>query len=271
MTDFLDNQSTMMEQIIYHQVALSSPYENHEQVYPCVKTQCHPEHNGGGGDVKSVNGMTGEVIITANDIKYDSDNTISQVLDNLLYTNPTVVLNGGGVFEYGHKLENVVLTWKTNKAVTSQFLNHGIGQIDSSLREYTIVGPIMDDITYTITVDDGKTSESASAAFNFTTRLFWGVSKNDSPTDEEIFGFQSLLSDSRNQTRTFNCSGGKYFYFVIPTELCNGIGFQVNSMVFSDLNLEQREITNSYGVKTLYNIYRPNNIQTGSSIGVQVV
>lgn len=271
MTDILENQTAMIEQMLYHDMALSSPQPFREQVFPCVKTPCHTEHGSTSGKVNSVNGKDGDVIITANDIQYDDKNSVSQVLDNLLSVTPYVTMSGGGIFENGEVLTNAVITWKTNKNVTAQFLNNGIGQIDASLREYTIEGPIMDDTTYTITVEDGKSSETASVVFNFTTRLYWGVSPNDTLLDEELGGFQSLLTDSRKQCRTFNCSGGRYFYLVIPTELCDGIKFLVNSMIFSDLNIEQREITNQYGLKILYNIYRPNNIQTGSSISVQVV
>ena len=67
--------------------------------------------------------------------------------------------------------------------------------------------------------------------------LLYYLGKRDttetSLTNEQILALSQEFSTGRNQNRTFDCSGGKYFYFVIPTQYCNGIQFKVGGLSFT--------------------------------------
>lgn len=212
----------------------------------------------------------------AQDIAYTNDQypemqNLQDAMDKLLYITPTVSISGGGNYEIGSTRATTTLTWSWNKTIVSQSLNQGIGSLDTALRTYTYENPISSDTTFTITGTDGTTQKSASTSVKFLPSRYWGVSAKTSLTDEEIIALSSELSTSRVQTRTFDCSDGKYFYFAIKTSYCNGIAFKVGGLSFSDMLVETREFTNASGHTDSYNIYRVNNIQTGSAIQVEVL
>lgn len=213
---------------------------------------------------------------TASDVAYTNDqypsmHTLQDAMDRLLYITPSVSISGGGTYEIGATRATTTLTWSWNKTIVSQSLNQGIGDLDPTLRTYTYNTPITSNTTFTISGTDGTTPKSASTSITFSPKRYWGVSANTSLTDEQILSLSSELSTSRTQTRTFDCSGGKYFYFVIRTSYCNGISFKVNGLAFSDMDLETRNVVNAQGYTASYNIYRVHNIQTGSAIEVQVL
>ena len=203
--------------------------------------------------------------------QYPAMQNLQDAMDKLLYITPTVSISGGGNYEIGSTRATTTLTWVWNKNIQSQSLNQGIGSLAPALRTYTYETAITSDTTFTITGTDGTTSKSASTDVKFMPKRYWGVSTKTSLTDEEIIALSSELSTRRQQTRTFDCSGGKYFYFAIKTSYCNGIEFKVGGLSFSDMSVETRQFTNASGYTDSYNIYRVNNIQTGSAIQVEVL
>ena len=203
--------------------------------------------------------------------QYPAMHTLQDAMDKLLYITPTVSISGGGNYEIGSTRATTTLTWVWNKNIQSQSLNQGIGSLAPALRTYTYNTAISADTTFTITGSDGQTSKSASTSVKFLPKRYWGVSAKTSLTDEEIIALSSELSTTRVQTRTFDCSGGKYFYFAIKTSYCNGIAFKVGGLSFSDMLVETRNFTNASGYTDSYNVYRVNNIQTGSEIQVEVL
>ena len=213
-----------------------------------------------------------EVPEDATEITYSNPDypTVAEALDKLLYVAPTVSISGGGNYEIGYTKETTNLTWTWNKTIKTQSLNQGIGSLEPSVRSYTYNTPITTNTTFTITGSDGTNTRSASTSVNFMPKRYWGVSAKTELTDADILALSSELSTSRAQTRTFNCSGGKYFYFVIRTQYCSGIKFKVGGLSFSDMLLTTRNVVNAQGYEAQYNIYRVNNIQTGSAIVVEV-
>lgn len=211
-----------------------------------------------------------EDIAYTND-QYPSMKNLQDAMDELLYLTPAVSISGGGNYEIGSSRPTTVLTWTWNKTIKTQSLNQGIGSLEPSLRTYTYETEISSNTTFTITGSDGKTTKTASTSVNFMPKRYWGVSAKTSLTDAEIIALSSELSTSRQQKRTFNCSGGKYFYFAIKTSYCSGIQFKVGGLAFSDMIVTTRQFTNASGYTDSYNIYRVNNIQTGSAIEVEVL
>lgn len=198
--------------------------------------------------------------------------TVKDALDQLLYISPDITsFTGGGTYEKGSVINNVNLSWTLNKDITSQSINQRIGDLDISLRKYDISeANLTEDTTYTLTVSDGKNSDSASTSVLFRQKGYWGVSTETSLTNEQILALSQEFSTGRNQNRTFDCSGGKYFYFVIPTQYCNGIQFKVGGLSFTGMEETTIQLTNASGYEASYNVYRCSNIQTGSAINVEV-
>lgn len=204
-------------------------------------------------------------------VTYEGD-TLKNILDDLFYVYPTVSLSGGGSYEKGQTITTVNLTWSYNKeGIESQSINNGIGALDAELRAYNHEGQtITTNRTYTITGNDGENDCNGSTTVAFYNKRYYGVSADDTLSDAEILAqLTGEFSSSRVQTRTFDCSGGKYFYIVYPASWGTS-SFKVGGLSFSDMNLEVRSFTNASGYSESYNIYRPNNIQTGSAILVEV-
>lgn len=207
---------------------------------------------------------------------YPSLQTVEDALDHLLYIEPTVSLHLDqtlSTYEIGSSINSVGLRWTWNKTITSQSLNQGIGDLATNINSYTYTptNPIDSNITFTITGGDGVETATDSVSVSFIPKRYWGVSASTSLTDADILALSQELSTSRTQTRHFDCSGGKYFYFVIKTSYCNNIGFKVNGMTFTDMDVETRNFTNGSGYTDQYNIYRVHNIQTGTDIPVEVL
>lgn len=170
------------------------------------------------------------------------------------------------------------MKWALNKAVTSQSFNQGIGSLDVNLRQYvyTPTNPIKSNTTFTLTVGDGTKTATKSTAVSFQNKIYWGVSPNTVLTNEEILAFekagQASFATSRTISKTFNCSGGNYFYFVMPTSfIASTMKVIVGGLSFSDYTLTAMpEFVNGSGKNVSYTQFRPNNLQNGSSITVEI-
>ena len=196
--------------------------------------------------------------------------TVGAVLEQLTYLEPTASLSGGGTREVGETVTSVSLTWNYNKEIVSQSLNQGIGDLIPTLRSYThSEQSITSNRTYTITANDGKKNVTANTTIAFNYRRYWGVSANPTLADAEILAMSSEFSSSRSQTRTFNCSGGRYFYLVWPASWGTG-SFNVGGLAFSDLHQVTRDMVNSAGATVPVLITRCNILQNGTAIQVTV-
>ena len=214
--------------------------------------------------------------MTADKVEYNNGSitSVQEALDQLLYVMPSITsFAGGGTYEVGQSIASINFSWALNKAVTSQSINQGIGNLDPSVRSYnyTPSTPIRTNITYTLSVSDGKNTATRSTSLAFRYKRYWGVSTKDTLTNADILALSKELTTGRTQSRTFNCSGGKYFYFVIPTEYCSGISFKVGGLAFSDMQSSDITLTNESGASVACKVYRSKNLQTGSAISVEVL
>lgn len=112
---------------------------------------------------------------------------------------------------------------------------------------------------------DQQTSASASVAFLH--KIYWGVSANSNLEDFSNLDF--VLSNNRERTINFDCSGGKYFYYAYPKALGTAT-WKVGGLAFTGYQLTEKTITNEYGFSVTYYIYRSSNLQTGSSINAEI-
>ena len=122
----------------------------------------------------------------------------------------------------------------------------------------------------------GGLSSSVSSPvqnYSFLYRRFWLVSNKNSLESKDITtSTSSDLSNSYTKSATtFNCSGGKYPYFVLPTEIVNSgrapqfwVGGLENTDITSGtLNLERNKLTIGY------TWYRPSNKLTSSNVKIE--
>lgn len=92
---------------------------------------------------------------------------------------------------------------------------------------------------------------------------YYGVSVHEALTDEEILALTSSWAERPLKVTVFDCSGGKYPYYILPASMISDIQFWIGGLRNSDWVEEVRTVTNVYGYTESYTIFRLNSIQTG--------
>ena len=94
-------------------------------------------------------------------------------------------------------------------------------------------------------------------------RKYYGVSSHESLTNDQILALSSTWAQRSQGSTVFDCTAGKYPYYIIPTSMVSGIQFWIGGLRNTDLVEEVRDVTNSYGYTESYTLFRLNSIQTG--------
>ncbi len=206
--------------------------------------------------------------VDAADVPYASSvyTTVAAALDYLLYvpTDITSFTNGVGTVEVGVTVNSIQLDWTINKAIASQVISLGIGSLSAALRTYTDNGTFTSTRTYALTVSDGTTVDNANTSVSFLHKRYWGVSANTSLNDGQVLALNSEFSTSRSQSRSFSPSA-QYIYFAYPTSF-GAATFTVNGLLNTAWTLVQRSFINASGHSEPFNIYRSDNLLTGTFV-----
>lgn len=171
----------------------------------------------------------------------------------------TLNLSGGGIFEKG-STQDIKLAWSYDRDIESQRLN---GQPLDVLMRNMIMRAVVSDIAYTLSAVCGGQTYTKSVSVQFRLRKYYGVSANEVLTNDEILALPSVWAQRVQEPTRFDCTGGKYPYYILPAGMISGIQFLVGGLKNSDWNAEALNVTNAYGHTESYTIFRLNNIQTG--------
>lgn len=138
------------------------------------------------------------------------------------------------------------------------------GSISSDKQTWIPTKAVRANQKLTVTATYG--SQSASKVYNvfFKYKKYWGVSTNASLTSAQVLTLgNSTWADSKAMgATTFDCTGGKYVYYVVPSSV--GVPeFWVGGLKNSDVVITNANVTNASGGTTTYQIMRLTNIQTG--------
>ena len=110
-------------------------------------------------------------------------------------------------------------------------------------------------------------SQSASKVHNiyFKYKKYWGTSASTTLTNAQILALGgNTWADSRAMNATnFDCTGGKYPYYVIPASIYTGLETWVGGLKNTDLVVSDLTLTNASGGSAAYKVIRLANIQTG--------
>lgn len=196
----------------------------------------------------------------------------SEYILNLLYPfNITSFTASPSVAELGSTVSTIGLSWATNYTPSSVSLNNGIGAITpATTTSYSHTGQtVTTDRTYTLTAERNGVTKTANAVVRFYNRIYYGVNSTQTTSGSVISTFTSVLSNTRQRTITFNCTGGRYFHLAYPVRLGTAT-FTINNLAYSDVTLNTINLTNSFGYTEPYYVYYCNVIQYGSSIPLVV-
>ena len=184
----------------------------------------------------------------------------SQVSQLMLKVFPfTMTLSGGGTYEKGSS-QTISLSWTYDRDIESQSINNESLLIGIRAKQYANVAT---DTTYTLKAIQGGQTYTKSVSAQFKVKKYYGVSASGTLTNDEILSLSNTWAGRTQGSTVFDCTGGKYPYYILPTSMVSGIQFWIGGLRNTDWKEETREVTNAFGHKESYTIYRLNSIQTG--------
>lgn len=171
----------------------------------------------------------------------------------------TMTLSGGGTYEKGCS-QTISLSWTYDRDIESQSINNESLLIGIRAKQYANVAT---DTTYTLKAIQGGQTYTKSVSAQFKVKKYYGVSASGTLTNDEILALSSTWASQTQGSTVFDCTSGKYPYYILPTSMVSGIQFWIGGLRNTDWKKETREVTNAFGHKESYTIYRLNSIQTG--------
>jgi hypothetical protein len=188
--------------------------------------------------------------------------------NRLFYVYPEILTFGNdvGTVELGTTVSAIDLNWTTNKTGMMQTLNPGSIDV-TGVNTYTDPGSFTTTKTYTLTVDDGQNTDVATTTAYFLQKRYWGANASTSLNDAGIQALSQEFATSRSMTKSITAAG-QYIYVCYPAAWGTAT-FTVNGLPNTAWTLSVQSFTNASGHTSSYNVYRSNNLLTGTyTIGV---
>lgn len=182
-------------------------------------------------------------------------------------------LAGGGTWEVGSSVKPVVsitalrkgsdITSSCDIVVTPQ--PSLSGSLSSNKKTWTASTNISSVYNIQVKATLNTQSITKSVIYYFKYKKYYGTSANATLTNAQILALGgSTWADSRSMGATnFDCTGGKYPYYVIPTDIYTGLEVWVGGLKNSDITVTDITLTNASGSSKAYKVIRLTNIQTG--------
>lgn len=171
----------------------------------------------------------------------------------------TMSLSGGGTYEKG-STQIINLSWTYDRDIESQSINNETLESVIRAKQYT---DITTDTTYTLKAIQGGQTYTKSVSATFRLKKYYGTSSKEVLTNSDILSLPSTWAQRVQSATTFNCIGGKYPYYILPTSMVSDIQFWIGGLLNTDWLEEVRDVTNASGYTESYTIFRLNSIQTG--------
>lgn len=139
------------------------------------------------------------------------------------------------------------------------------GTLSSGKNTWTPTNNITGNINIIIVATYGAQTRQTTASYIFKFKKYWGVSSKSTLTNADILALAgSAWADARSLNATnFDCTGGKYPYYVIPASIYTGLEVWVGGLKNTDTVVTDFTLTNASGATNSYKIIRLANIQTG--------
>jgi len=194
---------------------------------------------------------------------------ISELMDAVFPLSLSIT-KGGGTYETGSSITPRIEWNVTRKGVSvvpeTATVNNSTEGIDSNKKGWTGSFPILSTTSYSIKVGYQGLEKSGSTTFTFNLRKYFGVSEKTTLTNSDILSFSTAWATSWTMAATtFNCTGGKYPYYIIPSSLYNPSTFKcwIGGLRNTDLITTTQNVTNSSGHTSSYEVIRLGTLQTG--------
>lgn len=184
----------------------------------------------------------------------------------------SLTASGGGTFEVGSSNKNaigIIVTRKgtdvtSSSTITVTASGSVTGSLSSDKKTWTPSTNISSNTSVAVKATYGSQNATKTVNYTFKYKKYWGTSTSASLTSSQIIALEgSTWADSKSMgATTFDCTGGKYVYYVIP-EVLGTPEFWVGGLKNTDISVGNITVTNASGGSARYLIMRLANIQTG--------
>lgn len=184
----------------------------------------------------------------------------------------SLTASGGGTFEVGSSNKNaigIIVTRKgtdvtSSSTITVTASGSVTGSLSSDKKTWTPSTNISSNTSVAVKATYGSQNATKTVNYTFKYKKYWGTSTSASLTSSQVIALAgSTWADSKAMgATTFDCTGGKYVYYVIPSSLGTP-EFWVGGLKNTDVVTTSATVTNASGGSTTYQIMRLANIQTG--------
>lgn len=225
------------------------------------------QNNGDGFEIPSVTTSKAGVMTA------DMFNTFQEIELATFPLNLNIVPSSNSVFEKGSSYTPTINISVSRKGtnVTSESNINVVGEptlsgsISSDKQTWTPTKAVTANQKLTVTATYGSQSASKVYYVFFKNKKYWGTSANTSLTNAQVLALEgSTWADNRLMESTnFDCTGGKYPYYVIPANVYNGLEVWVGGLKNTDITVTDMTVTNASGSSQAYKVIRLTNIQTG--------
>lgn len=184
----------------------------------------------------------------------------------------SLTASGGGTFEVGSSNKNaigIIVTRKgtdvtSSSTITVTASGSVTGSLSSDKKTWTPSTNISPNTSVAVKATYGSQNATKTVNYTFKYKKYWGTSTSASLTSSQVIALAgSTWADSKAMgATTFDCTGGKYVYYVIPSSLGTP-EFWVGGLKNTDVVTTSATVTNASGGSATYSIIRLANIQTG--------
>lgn len=184
----------------------------------------------------------------------------------------SLTASGGGTFEVGSSKKNaigIIVTRKgtdvtSSSTITVTASGSVTGSLSSDKKTWTPSTNISSNTSVAVKATYGSQNATKTVNYTFKYKKYWGTSTSASLTSSQVIALAgSTWADSKAMgATTFDCTGGKYVYYVIPSSLGTP-EFWVGGLKNTDVVTTSATVTNASGGRATYSIMRLANIQTG--------
>jgi hypothetical protein len=184
----------------------------------------------------------------------------------------SLTASGGGTFEVGSSNKNaigIIVTRKgtdvtSSSTITVTASGSVTGSLSSDKKTWTPSTNISSNTSVAVKATYGSQNATKTVNYTFKYKKYWGTSTSTSLTSSQVIALAgSTWADSKAMgATTFDCTGGKYVYYVIP-DVLGTPEFWVGGLKNTDISVGNITVTNASGGSARYLIMRLANIQTG--------
>lgn len=201
------------------------------------------------------------------------------------FSNNRTLLEAGQSIGPTGTYPNITFNWAYSPGPpdTSQSINNGVGTVVGLSTVFSPIADVISDTTYTLTAVNNMLPYNATTSVNFKLKRYWGVSASDDPIGGSINtyallgGFLDSINEefatTRQTTKTFDCSAGRYFYFFFPDSF-GTVDPQLQIGPFP-VSLAYTGVINSFSNASAhsenYRVYRSDNLLYDSVVTVTVL